>query len=140
LAPRDPHLPFGIVLLSMAGMACGGAVAPEPADASSADAGSAGDAIVPRDSAPDAGNLVACADACRAATADNCPVLLLYGCLSGPCGGPAATEICGGGNGQTSASVSTITCVQAALATCPGTCQHDTNCMTFVACLRACGP
>jgi hypothetical protein len=90
------------------------------------------------DSGPDAAALVACVQACIATTNYNCPVLLLYPCLSGPCGDPASTAICGGGNGVTPPPVSTIQCAQAAFPTCPGTCQGDSSCKAFVGCIDQC--
>jgi hypothetical protein len=90
------------------------------------------------DSSDGATALVACVQGCIATTNDNCPVLLLYECLSGPCGGPASTSICGGGNGVTPPSLSTIQCAQAAFPGCPGTCQGDSSCKAFVACIEQC--
>lgn len=116
-------------------------------DAAARDAPGAADVVGPSvdagdeptaDAGPDAAALVGCVQGCIAATSDNCPVLLLYSCLSGPCGDPASTSICGGGDGVTPPPVSTIQCAQAAFPTCPGTCQGDASCKAFVACIEQC--
>lgn len=152
--------PAGDVLIAWLALglaACGGAVATGPGDGGGQEGGAPetgvhdasgdGEAGWPSadaseepggDSGPDASVLVACVQGCIAATNDNCPVLLLYSCLSGPCGDPASTSICGGGNGVTPPPVSTIQCAQAAFPTCPGTCQGDLSCKAFVACIDQC--
>jgi hypothetical protein len=143
------HVRALVAATALGSAACGGSVATTPGtaapDAALQDASNDahGDSVPETgsgDAGSDAGELVACATACIASTggAGGCPVLLLYECLRGPCGDSASTAICAAGDG-TPPSVGTIRCAQNAFPSCPAnSCQHDSTCLAFVACIEAC--